>query len=203
MGLFTKTSTKGVKFASPGTKVIATITGEGALRQMTEFQSTELAFWDKEKQQPKMQIVLPVLTNERDATDPSDNGSRSLYVPKSSRLFKALQAAIVKSGSNDIEVGGTLTITFTGYDAGGKNPQAKTYDVVYVPPVEEEFSFPASGPSADAIGDLNSLLDGDVLTLTPKQAETAKTLLAMGTDASQIATALKVPVEAITALHAA
>jgi hypothetical protein len=51
-----------------------------------------LAYWDEEKTRPKWQLIVTVASDERDATDPSDTGHRSLYIKEGTDLYRKLKA---------------------------------------------------------------------------------------------------------------
>ncbi|MFA7265188.1 MAG: hypothetical protein WC054_02650 [Candidatus Nanopelagicales bacterium] len=80
-----------------------------------------------------MQIVIDLDTQDRD--DPDDDGKRRAYVK--SNMLKGLQKALRDAKVKSIEVGGRLTVTYTGdgeRTAGKKGYPPKLYTVQYVPP---------------------------------------------------------------------
>jgi hypothetical protein len=131
MSLFNTSTGKGVKFQNPGDSVTGTVTRAPFEQQSTKFGSTELDFWPNGD--PKMQILVPMQTQLRD--DAEDDGERTLYVSSTAQK-RAIGDAITAAGVQDVEVGGTLTITFTGFDPASKNPQnpKKLYAASYLKP---------------------------------------------------------------------
>lgn len=125
------TGSKGLKFPTIGTSHSGTITSEPRERQQTEFSTGQPAVWPSGE--PKMQILVDLQTEEKD--DPDDDGERTLYV-SSNGMKHAIGKAIRDAGAKDLEVGGTLTVTYTGNDPQSKNPQnpKKLYTAQYSRP---------------------------------------------------------------------
>lgn len=125
------TGSKGLKFPTIGTTHTGTITSEPRERQQTEYGTGKPAVWPSGE--PKMQILVDLQTEEKD--DPDDDGERTLYVSSNS-MKHAIGKAIRDAGAKDLEVGGTLTVTYTGNDPQSKNPQnpKKLYQATYVRP---------------------------------------------------------------------
>ena len=91
----------------------------------------ELDYWDNGD--PKMQAVVTVRTQHRDASDPSDDGQRKLYI--SSRYQQnAVKAAVKNAGKRQLEIGGVLSLTYTHEAPSEAGPLAKFYEVTYQPP---------------------------------------------------------------------
>ena len=107
------------------------------LVQMTDFKTGDPLFWDKEETRPKMQLVINLLTQERDEDDPSDDGRRRLYVKGNMR--KAIAGAVRAAGAKGLAIGGGLQVTFTGEGEKekGMNPP-KLYSAKYVKPAAAE-----------------------------------------------------------------
>lgn len=112
-----------VKFEQQGVEFVGLISGPVTTVQDTEFGSDKLKFWKDGT--PAMKALVP-LTNEQGET-------KTLHVPASSRLHKAIGAALGAAGVGDLEQGGMLGITWTGFGTGknASNPP-KTYDVRYL-----------------------------------------------------------------------
>lgn len=93
----------------------------------------DLAYWDDEKTQPKMQLVVTLQTNLKD--DEDDNGLRNVYVRKPSNMYDAVASAMYKAKAKRLEVGAHMKVTYTGNgpDTGSGNPP-KEYEVEYTPP---------------------------------------------------------------------
>lgn len=94
----------------------------------------DLEFWDDGR--PKMQVAVNVQTAERDPSDPSDDGIRAFYLRW--KIADAVKAAVLASGAQGLEVGGTLAIKHVS----GNGNDAKEWAASYTPPT--------SNPAADA-----------------------------------------------------
>jgi hypothetical protein len=165
MGLF-DTSTKAVKFVTIGDTVTGEITGAPYLQQKTKFGTNQPDFYDNGD--PRMQILIPLQTSGGD--DSADDGQRTLYV-SSPLLKRAIAAAIRDTGADDLTVGGSLTVTFTGFDPQSKNPanQAKLYTASYAVPAAAEVSSQSNTPSADESGERQKVRELITLGLTDEQ----------------------------------
>lgn len=127
------------KFTNPGDTHTGTITEVSDARQATEFGSNEPAYWDREKTRPKMQVAVTLDTAERDPQDANDTGKRTLWVVEDGRsgsILSAIRQAVHQVGAGTIDIGGQLTVTFSGFDPNSKNPAnpRKVYSASYVPP---------------------------------------------------------------------
>lgn len=127
------------KFANPGDTHTGTITEVSDARQASEFGSNEPAFWDREKTRPKMQVAVTLDTTERDPQDANDTGKRTLWVVEDGRsgsILSAIRQAVHQAGAGTIDIGGQLTVAFSGFDPTSKNPAnpRKIYAASYVPP---------------------------------------------------------------------
>ena len=127
------------KFTNPGNTHTGTITEVSDARQATEYGSNELAYWDKERTRPKMQVAVTLDTAERDPQDANDTGKRTLWVVEDGRsgsILSAIRQAVHQAGAGTIDIGGQLTVTFSGFDPNSKNPAnpRKIYAAAYVPP---------------------------------------------------------------------
>ena len=127
------------KFTNPGDTHTGTITEVSDARQATEFGSNEPAYWDREKTRPKMQVAVTLDTAERDPQDANDTGKRTLWVVEDGRsgsILSAIRQAVHQAGAGTIDIGGQLTVTFSGFDPNSKNPAnpRKIYSASYVPP---------------------------------------------------------------------
>ena len=91
----------------------------------------ELDYWDNGD--PKMQAVVTVRTQHRDASDPSDDGQRKLYI--SSRYQQnAVKGAVKAAGKRALEIGGILQLTYTHEAPSEAGPLAKFYEATYQAP---------------------------------------------------------------------
>lgn len=143
------------KFANPGDTHTGTIIEVSDARQATEFGSNEPAFWDREKTRPKMQVAVTLDTTERDPQDASDTGKRTLWVVEDGRsgsILSAIRQAVHQAGAGTIDIGGQLTVTFSGFDPNSKNPAnpRKIYSASYVPPAPAGGMFTSQAPAQPA-----------------------------------------------------
>ena len=143
------------KFANPGDTHTGTITEVGDARQATEYGSNELAYWDKERTRPKMQVAVTLDTAERDPQDTNDTGKRTLWVVEDGRsgsILSAIRQAVHQAGAGTIDIGGQLTVTFSGFDPNSKNPAnpRKIYAASYVPPAPAGGMFTNQAPAQPA-----------------------------------------------------
>lgn len=140
------------KFTNPGDTHTGTITEVSDARQATEYGSNELAYWDKERTRPKMQVAVTLDTTERDPQDANDTGKRTLWVVEDGRsgsILSAIRQAVHQAGAGTIDIGGQLTVTFSGFDPNSKNPAnpRKIYSASYVPPAPAGGMFTNQAPA--------------------------------------------------------
>jgi hypothetical protein len=147
------------KFPTPGTTVAGTITREPEVQQQRDFTTGEAKFWDDGK--PMQQLQVQLATSERDPATPDDDGVRAIYVK--GQMLKAVREAVRKSGAPGLQVGGQLTVTYTGdgeTTRRGMNPP-KQYAATYTPAAsaqaneflaggEPEQAAPAAAPAVPA-----------------------------------------------------
>lgn len=143
------------KFTNPGDTHTGTITEVSDARQATEYGSNELAYWDKERTRPKMQVAVTLDTAERDPQDANDTGKRTLWVVEDGRsgsILSAIRQAVHQAGAGTIDIGGQLTVTFSGFDPNSKNPAnpRKIYAAAYVPPAPAGGMFTSQAPAQPA-----------------------------------------------------
>lgn len=112
-----------VKFQNKGEEFVGQVSGPVVTTQDTVFNSTELATWKDGT--PKMKATVPLTTESGETF--------TLHVPASSLLHKAIGAALAAAGVADLELGGVLGVTWTGYGTG-KNPSnpPKSYSARYI-----------------------------------------------------------------------
>lgn len=140
------------KFTNPGDTHTGTITEVSDARQATEYGSNELAYWDKERTRPKMQVAVTLDTAERDPQDSNDTGKRTLWVVEDGRsgsILSAIRQAVHQAGAGTIDIGGQLTVAFSGFDPNSKNPAnpRKIYSASYVPPAPAGGMFTSQAPA--------------------------------------------------------
>lgn len=143
------------KFTNPGDTHTGTITEVSDARQATEYGSNELAYWDKERTRPKMQVAVTLDTAERDPQDANDTGKRTLWVVEDGRsgsILSAIRQAVHQAGAGTIDIGGQLTVAFSGFDPNSKNPAnpRKIYSASYVPPAPAGGMFTSQAPAQPA-----------------------------------------------------
>lgn len=143
------------KFTNPGDTHTGTITEVSDARQATEFGSNEPAYWDREKTRPKMQVAVTLDTAERDPQDANDTGKRTLWVVEDGRsgsILSAIRQAVHQVGAGTIDIGGQLTVAFSGFDPNSKNPAnpRKIYSASYVPPAPAGGMFTNQEPAQPA-----------------------------------------------------
>lgn len=144
------------KFTNPGDTHTGTITEVSDARQATEFGSNEPAYWDREKTRPKMQVAVTLDTAERDPQDANDTGKRTLWVVEDGRsgsILSAIRQAVHQVGAGTIDIGGQLTVAFSGFDPNSKNPAnpRKIYSASYVPPAPAGGMFTNQAPAQPAV----------------------------------------------------
>ena len=140
MSVFTKAagpSGKFLKFPEVGTSHTIQITEKYTERQQREvvhvgggkYQQGEPKTY--KSGDPMLEYVIPGL----DYNAESEEDAPSVLVVKQGRQMKAIGKALLEAGAADLEVGGVLTLTFTGYGQGA-NPQnpPKEYEASYAPP---------------------------------------------------------------------
>jgi hypothetical protein len=148
----------GAKFPSIGSSITGAVTKEPELMQQTDFDTNEPLVWSDGR--PRMQARVILATDERDPEIADDDGTRALYVKAA--LQKAVASAVRSAGAKRLEIGGKLTVTYTGdgQAVGKKNPP-KVYSAKYEPPdpVAQAADQPPTGtptgaPAGGAAGDI-------------------------------------------------
>ena len=131
---------KSAKFETIGDTVKGVICATPELRQKTDIKTSEPLTWQDGS--PQMQLVVKLQTDDRDPSDPEDDGIRALYVSggfKRASLQKAVADAVRTAKAKGLEVGGTLAVRFTGEEPSstkGFSP-AKLYAAQYQPPTQK------------------------------------------------------------------
>lgn len=164
------TGTPGVKFESPGDTVTGPIVELGASQQ-TDYKTKEPLNWPDGK--PRMQVEVKVKTSLRDSSIEDDDGVRRLFV-KGKILTNAVKDAVRATGAKGLEIGGVLTVTYTGDAPAEKGLNApKLYEAEYVRPNPAAAANAALGlaepasqtlhatglPSGEKIGTATAILD--------------------------------------------
>lgn len=124
----------GVKSASfpekqYGTQVGGIIVREPELRQQTDFDDGKPKFYDNGD--PMMQIVVHVQTNERDPSNPEDDGVRAFYIK--AQMLQAVRTAVRAAGGKGLAQGGHLTIRYERDEPNsrGRGKDKKIYSAQY------------------------------------------------------------------------
>ena len=117
------------KFATVGQQYSGVVLFPPEDRQAREYGSDKLKVWPDGSPVIQTRVVL----RQDDDTE--------VAVYAQGRMAKAVTDAIVKSGAADIEVGGRLTVTFTGTDPESKNPAnpAKMFSAEYIPAPSDDW----------------------------------------------------------------
>lgn len=184
-----------------GTAITGTIIST-EIRQQTDLESGKPLEWDNGD--PRMQLVMLLQTDQRDPANADDDGQRAIYVkgskaPGSQSLHDAVRAAVQAANAPGLEVGGTVTITFTGTEPSktrGYNDR-KLWAATYIAPdkaaASSEFlgtgATPAPAQTAPAAED------------PAKKAEAVKTLISIGQDDATIAGAVGLDIGVVAAIR--
>lgn len=184
---------KGFKFVSPGDSVTGTIIGSPIVKQATEFGTGKLQTWDDGS--PQEQIIITLATDERDPSDPQDDGARSVYIKGWGAQLRAFKAAVQAAGSKPA-AGHRFTATFTGLGdrpaSGGYPPKVFEYELqpgaALDALVDEPSATAAAAPPQQAAG------AAPAATAAPgggaeKDRATAQSLISMGMTDEVIRTA--------------
>jgi hypothetical protein len=170
------------KFTNPGDTVTGKITDLKVVQQTTYNPAGgpgEPKKWPSGD--PMLQLNITLQTTLRDPNIEDDDGRRRVYVD-GRRIRQAVTDAYTKAGAEGLDVGGTYTQKFTGYDPDSKNPAnpAKLYEVTYAPPSASAEFFgngqPAAAPEP-ATADNSDALKAALANLTP---EARRALLGSG-----------------------
>lgn len=131
---------KSASFPTVGTTIRGTVTETPVLRDVTAMGTGEIQRWPDGT--AKKQLLVSLQTGDRDPADPADDGVRTLYVK--GYMKNAVQDAVKDVGAPGLEIGGTLTVTYTSDGTSttrGHNPP-KLYSAAYASP----------NPSAEFLG---------------------------------------------------
>ncbi len=172
------------RFETVGASVTGTIASPPEVRQQTKMGTGEPLTWDNGD--PKMQLVVALATQLRDNDD--DDGIRNLYVkgsrkPESGSMHAAVAAAVSAAGAKGLDVGGRLTVTYTGDGTAstpGFNPP-KHYTATYTAPDASEFL--GTQPPAQQV----NTPQGQVNTTTGVLTQPAAAQAAVGPTREQVA----------------
>jgi hypothetical protein len=119
------------RFDNPGDTVTGSICEPPEVRQQTDISTGQPVHWPSGD--PKMQLIVTLQTTLKEDAD--DDGKRRIYV-KGKSLTEAVREAVRQTGAKGLEIGGTLTVTYTGDGVAsqrGFNPP-KLYTAQYSRP---------------------------------------------------------------------
>lgn len=136
----------GARFEKVGDSVAGTIVSAEA-RQTTDIKTGQPEVWPQGD--PKMQVVITLQTDERDADIDDDDGQRRLFAKKPSAMLAAITTAL---NGQRLEVGGRLAVKHTGTEpssTAGFNPK-KLYVAAYQPPAANEAADLLAGGKSEA-----------------------------------------------------
>lgn len=172
---------KGLKFETPGDTYTGVVINS-TVRQMTEFGTgTPLTF---DNGDPQEQIVINLQTEQRDPSDPSDDGTRTLYIKGFGVQLRAFRAAVQAAGGKP-EVGDTIKVTYTGNGErparGGYPPKLYAYEITKGDSVDRLAGTPTPQATPTAPPAQSPAAAGED---TP--AEKAQKLIALGMNDDQI-----------------
>ena len=117
-------------FKAPGQSYSGVVSYPPESRQAKEYKSDKLKVWPDGSPVMQTKIVL----RQDDDTE--------VAVYAQSGLAKAITAALIEAGAPDVEVGGRLTVTFTGTDPAKQdmaNPP-KLYTAEYIAPLGDDWT---------------------------------------------------------------
>lgn len=195
-------SGKFLKWEVPGTTytgIIADVT----MRQARKFQSTEPDFWDDGS--PKMQAVITLATDYRDADDPDDDGTRQVSI----NLWSGQKLALVKAckavGVPEPVKGQAFTATHVSGIGTSSSPRVFEYTLGAAPAVglADALASPKTAQDAAPAPAAVQQPASPAATAPANPAaavETAKALLAAGVGHSDVSAATGLPATTVAAL---
>lgn len=124
------TGGKSAKFEKPGDQVWGIVI-HAQVRQQTDFKTKAKKFWDDGN--AMMELVVSLASEDRDESDPDDDGVRKLYVR--GQMQRAVADAVRKAGAPGIREGGKLFVRYTGDgESKGSLSPPKQYVAKYEAP---------------------------------------------------------------------
>lgn len=155
------------KFPAIGTTYTGRITEQPEVQQQRDFTTSELKFWKDGA--PMMQLVVTIQTSQRDAAiSDDDDGKRRLFIK--GQMRQAIADAVRTAGGRGLEVGGTLTVTYThdGPRQGNFSPP-KQYTAIYIPAAASELAAPGPDQAPPGVNPVT----GEITTPPPAPAAAA------------------------------
>lgn len=116
-------------------------------RLQTVFGTGEVKKWPSGD--PMYQLVVHIQTSLRDPSIENDNGTRAIYI-KGKNFTDAARDAVREAGALGIEVGGMISVVYTGDDMTSKAPiKPKMFQVRYqaAPQMQQQPMQPQGFPS--------------------------------------------------------
>jgi hypothetical protein len=125
--------TKWVVFAAMAEPVRMVIRSEPEQRQQRDYDDPSILLtWPDGN--PRYEVVVEVDTDQRSADLEDDQGVRALHI-KGASMTGAIRDAVRKARAPGLEVGGVLTVTWSGDGvATGRGKPPKLYAATYKPP---------------------------------------------------------------------
>lgn len=113
------------------------IVNDPFMQQQRDMDTGLLDFWPADKGGgPKLQMVVHLRTDQRDPTDPNDDGTRALYVK--AQMAQAVREAVRNAGESGApKKGGKLLVEYFDDDLTRKQPNKaapKLFRAKYTPP---------------------------------------------------------------------
>ena len=174
-----------LKWEHPGTTYTGIIT-DVTMRQSRKYESTDLDTWDDGT--PKMQVVITLATDYRDASQQDDDGTRMASINLWSGQKKALVAACKAAGVTEPQAGQRFTATHVSGIGNAKAPRVFEYTLT-------------AGPTGVAAAlDVEPAATPATPAAAANPVETAKQLLAAGLSTQEVATASGLPETVVAAL---
>jgi hypothetical protein len=134
------------KFPVIGTTVAGVITAEPTIENQREFGTDKVLTWPDGS--PRQQLVVTIKTAAIDQSIPGDDGARRVFIKGTMKT--AVANAVKAAGKRQLDVGGQLSITYTG-DGEASRPglnAPKLYAATYAAPSGQgEFLGTAAAPA--------------------------------------------------------
>jgi hypothetical protein len=143
------TGVRSASFANVGDTVVGHIIRKPEVRQQRNFDTGEPLFWADGN--PRMQMVIVLMTEEQDPGDAEDSGERSIYAR--GNMLAAIRTAVRQSGARGLEVGGKLLVKFSGEGTPTRRGlnAPKLYEAKYRAPKDEPVPVPETAPAPAAV----------------------------------------------------
>lgn len=189
------------KDSQPGTSVTGTLASDPDVRQATDFQTKQPAYFLKSGK-PKFEVVFDLQTNQRD--DQDDDGRRSVWVHWWGVQRDALTEAFKQFGRKPHK-GDTMTVTFDGFVQLENAPQpAKHYTFRFeaglpglTPQATPSATTPAQTAPSGAGAFSTSTPAAQGGTLTAQQIAQIQQLKAVGKTPDEVAALTGIPKQLI------